>query len=79
VIVKDKSIQIRFPRSEIEKLIREVLIREIEKVIKKANVNEEIKMAVTEASIDIDLPATNQRIIELEKRISFLEGNHGKG
>jgi hypothetical protein len=77
--MKDKSIQIRFPRSEIEKLIREVLIREIEKVIKKANVNEEIKMVVTEASIDIDLPATNQRIIELEKRISRLEGNHEKG
>lgn len=71
--MKDKSIQIRFPRSEIEKLIREAIIREIEKVIRKANIDEEIKMAVTEAAIDVDLPAVKIKIAELEERLGRVE------
>ena len=71
--MKDKSIQVRLSKSEIEKLMKEAIIREIEKVIRKANIDEEIKMAVTEAAIDVDLPAVKIKIAELEERLGRVE------
>ena len=71
--MKDKSLQIRFSRSEIEILIKEAILKEISRVLKKANVDEEIRLAIKEAVIDVDLPGVGAKLLELEERLKKLE------
>jgi len=76
--MKDKSVQVRISRAEIETIVREVISKEIEKVIKKAKVDDEIRLAVNEAVIDVDLPAVKEKMIEFEERLKKVERNEKK-
>ena len=76
--MKDKSVQVRISRAEIETIVREVISKEIEKVIKKAKVDDEIRLAVNEAVIDVDLPAVKEKLIEFESRLKKVEKDGDK-
>jgi len=71
--VKSKNVQLRIGKDEIDALLKEAIIRKINEVLKKSKVDEEIRMAVNEAVIDVDLPIINEKLFELEQRIKKLE------
>jgi hypothetical protein len=78
-VMKAKSVQIRIGKEEIDALVKEAIIRQINVILKKLKVDEEIKMAVNEAVIDVELPAIDEKILELEARLKVLEGKNGNG
>lgn len=71
----NRSVQVRIPKSEIESLVKQAILKEIEKVLKKTNVDDEIRMAVDDAVIDVNLPKIREELAEITKRLNKLEGS----
>lgn len=68
-----KIIQIKVDRDDLQKAVEEAIVRKVGDVIRKQHVDEEIRMSIKDAVVDIDIPDVKLKIAQLEQRILLLE------
>jgi len=72
--VMSKVMQLKISKEMVEEATEKFLLEEIRKVCKKHNIVGEIEYQVNESAIEVVYPNLQEKIDQLEKRISALEG-----